>query len=86
VATIRAIYENGVFHPLDPVDIPDGSRVKLANLRVIGVESGDDYESIKRELQIAFDQADRGEVSDLDMQELLSEAHRRHAERRKNQT
>jgi hypothetical protein len=39
----------------------------------------DDY--IRRELQVAFDQVDRGEVSDLDMNELLAEAHRRYAER-----
>ncbi|MEX2308177.1 MAG: hypothetical protein WD738_11320 [Pirellulales bacterium] len=37
----------------------------------------DDY--IRRELQVAFDQVDRGEVSDLDMNTLLAEAHRRHA-------
>lgn len=39
----------------------------------------DDY--IRRELQVAFDQVDRGEVSDLDMKELLAEAHRRYAAR-----
>jgi hypothetical protein len=37
----------------------------------------DDY--IRRELQIAFDQVDRGEVTDLDMSAILDEAHRRHA-------
>jgi predicted DNA-binding antitoxin AbrB/MazE fold protein len=81
VATIHAIYENGVFRPLDPVDLPEGTRVRLTNLRIISVESADDYESTKRGLQIAFDQVDRGEVSDLDMKELLSEAHRRYDER-----
>jgi hypothetical protein len=40
----------------------------------------DDY--IRRELQIAFDQVERGEVSDLDMKALLAEAHRRYAARR----
>lgn len=40
----------------------------------------DDY--YRRELQVAFDQVDRGEVSDLDMDALLAEAHRRHATRR----
>jgi hypothetical protein len=42
----------------------------------------DDY--LRRELQIAFDQVDRGEVSDLEMDALLAEAHRRHAERSQN--
>jgi hypothetical protein len=41
----------------------------------------DDY---SRELQIAFDQVDRGEVSDLDMKALLAEAHRRHAAKKAN--
>jgi len=38
----------------------------------------DDY--VRSELQVAFDQVDRGEVSDLDMDALLAEAHRRYAE------
>lgn len=37
----------------------------------------DDY--LRRELQVAFDEADRGEVSVLDMEAILAEAHRRHA-------
>lgn len=37
----------------------------------------DDY--VRRELQVAFDQVDRGDVSELDMDALLVEAHRRHA-------
>jgi hypothetical protein len=41
----------------------------------------DDY--IRRELQVAFDQVDRGEVSDLDMKALLAEAHRRYDARQK---
>jgi hypothetical protein len=36
----------------------------------------DDY--IRRELQVAFDQVDRGEVSDLDIVTLLAEANRRY--------
>lgn len=36
---------------------------------------------VRRELQVAFDQVDRGEVSDLDMDALLAEAHRRYRER-----
>lgn len=27
--TIEAIYENGVFKPLSPVDLPEGARVRL---------------------------------------------------------
>lgn len=28
--TIRAIYENGVFRPTEPVDLPEGSKVTVA--------------------------------------------------------
>ena len=27
---IEAIYENGIFKPLQPVDLPDGTRVRIA--------------------------------------------------------
>ena len=36
---------------------------------------------IRRKLQVAFDQVDRGDVSDLDMNALRAESHRRHAAR-----
>lgn len=29
MATITAIYENGVFRPLSPVDLPEGSTVRI---------------------------------------------------------
>jgi predicted DNA-binding antitoxin AbrB/MazE fold protein len=28
--TIEAIYENGIFRPLSPVDLPEGTRVRVA--------------------------------------------------------
>ena len=34
---------------------------------------------LRRELQVGFDQADRGESRPWDIQETLAEAHRRHA-------
>jgi hypothetical protein len=37
----------------------------------------EDY--VRRELQIAFDEVDRGEVADLDMDAIRAEAHRRYA-------
>ena len=44
----------------------------------------DDYfrlydDDIRHELQVAFDEVDRGEVADLDMAANLTEAHRRYA-------
>lgn len=38
-------------------------------------------EYIRRELQVAFDEVDRGQIDDLDMSAVLVEAHRRHAAR-----
>lgn len=29
--TIEAIYENGIFRPLSPVDLPEGTRVRVAH-------------------------------------------------------
>jgi predicted DNA-binding antitoxin AbrB/MazE fold protein len=29
MATINAIYENGVFRPTEPVDLPEGTRVRI---------------------------------------------------------
>jgi predicted DNA-binding antitoxin AbrB/MazE fold protein len=44
--TIHAIYENGVFRPLVPVDLPEGTKVILEILRVDGDEADDDMEAI----------------------------------------
>jgi hypothetical protein len=33
---------------------------------------------LRRELQIAFDQVENGDVADWDVEEMLQEAHRRH--------
>ena len=35
---------------------------------------------LRRELQIGFDQADRGDVADWNVEEILAEAHRRHSQ------
>lgn len=29
MATVRAIYENGIFRPLDPVELPDHAKVEF---------------------------------------------------------
>ena len=44
--TIRAIYENGVFRPLEPVDFPEGSVVSLDNFRIVNSEAGEDMDAI----------------------------------------
>ena len=40
-------------------------------------------DELRRELQIGFDQSDRGEAETWDIEATLAEAHRRHAERNK---
>ena len=67
--------------PSGPIPIEDE---KTQNFYVLMTKDDycrlqDDY--YRRELQVAFDQVDRGEVSDLDMNALLAEVHRRHATR-----
>ncbi len=68
-------------HPSGPIPIADE---QTQNQYVL--LSKDDYlrlhdDYIRRELQVAFDQVDRGEVADLDMDAVLAEAHRRYAAR-----
>jgi len=48
MATIRAIYENGVFRPLVPVDLPEGSKVELCNLEIVSTEAGEDLDDVYR--------------------------------------
>ena len=67
--------------PAGPISIEDD---QTQNFYVL--LSKEDYcrlhdEYIRRELQVAFDQVDRGEVSELDMDALLAEAHRRRTAR-----
>lgn len=40
--TIHAIYENGVFRPTEPVDLPEGSTVQFVPLLAEGVETPTD--------------------------------------------
>lgn len=44
--SIGAIYENGVFRPLEPVNLPDGTKVKLCELRSVGVVMDEDLDGI----------------------------------------
>jgi hypothetical protein len=65
-------------HPSGPIPIEDDQTQSFYVLL-----TKDDYcrlqdDYYRRELQVAFDQVDRGEVSDLHMSAILAEAHRRH--------
>jgi hypothetical protein len=69
-------------HPSGPIPIEDE---QTQNFYVLLTR--DDYcrlqdDCYRRELQVAFDQVDRGKVSDLDMDAILAEARRRRAGRR----
>jgi len=39
--TIRAIYEGGVFRPLDPVELPEGAQVEVSPIRENGTQATD---------------------------------------------
>jgi predicted DNA-binding antitoxin AbrB/MazE fold protein len=42
--------ENGVFHPLEPVDPPDGFRVELHSSRLVGDELNQNPDAIYKVL------------------------------------
>ncbi|MEX2308176.1 MAG: antitoxin family protein [Pirellulales bacterium] len=45
MVTINAIYKNGVFRPLDPVDLPQGCTVQF-ELRFVNDDSDDGMDAI----------------------------------------
>ena len=63
MAIIRAIYENGIFRPLVPVDLPEGCKVVLRDLRVLGAESGQNLDAIQKIIDECYSSghADTGE-------------------------
>lgn len=67
--------------PGKPLELPDDQTQK-----VYVMVAKDDFtqmvdQELRRLLQIGFDQADAGDVGAWDVEEVLREAHRRHAER-----
>ena len=58
---IRAIYENGVFRPLSPVDLPEGTLVEFEP-RIVG--RADDPEHLQRVYEILSRRHDTG-IPDL---------------------
>jgi hypothetical protein len=71
-------------HPNGPIPVEDD---QMQSFYVLLTKDDycrlhDDY--YRCELQVAFDQVDRGEVSGLDMNALLAEAHRRYAARQQS--
>lgn len=67
---IYAIWEDGVFRPYHPVDLPEGW---TGTIEV----SVTDEAQIRQELEAAFDQAERDEWLELDIESIIKEAHRR---------
>jgi len=51
--TIRAVYENGIFRPLQPLDLPEGSIVWIKITEILGdsVDSIKDTEEDSSELE-----------------------------------
>ena len=59
---------------------PDGSTTHVVVPVAEARRWFDDY--VRRELQVAFDQAARGEIAPWDIETTLAEAHRRYSTRR----
>jgi predicted DNA-binding antitoxin AbrB/MazE fold protein len=62
--TIEAIFENGVFRPLEPINFPEGTRVDLHNLRIVAVEPGQDLEVAQRLFDEALNAREHGGLAD----------------------
>jgi len=50
--TITAIYENGVFRPLEPVNIPDNTKVKIDGLSVLDSPKSDQDRPLMRLVEV----------------------------------
>jgi predicted DNA-binding antitoxin AbrB/MazE fold protein len=59
--TIEAIYENGVFRPLEPVSFVEGTRVKLHNLRIVAVQPGQNLDDAQRLFEEALRSTNRAQ-------------------------
>jgi predicted DNA-binding antitoxin AbrB/MazE fold protein len=51
--TITAVYENGVFRPLEPVDLPDKTTVEIVHLSVLEKPTEKDDYPLMRLVEIA---------------------------------
>jgi predicted DNA-binding antitoxin AbrB/MazE fold protein len=51
--TIHAIYENGVFRPLEPVDLPDNTAVEISGVNVLEKPSEPHHRPLMRLVEIA---------------------------------
>jgi len=62
--TIRAIYEGGVFRPLDPVELPEGAQVEVSPIRENGTQAPEESQRkpskplVGEELAALLDQFD----------------------------
>jgi predicted DNA-binding antitoxin AbrB/MazE fold protein len=54
MGTIEAIFEGGVFRPIEPVVLPDHSRVRLQIVNGAPAEEDDDMEEIYQVLDRRF--------------------------------
>ena len=63
--TIRAIYENGVFRPLGPVDLPEGALVEF-EVVMVGEPGGGSMDEIYRILDKRFVTGDHDAAARID--------------------
>ncbi len=55
---IPAIYENGVFRPIFPVDLPEKTRVEVL---LLSASSSQEFDRAKGMIALGADELDRGE-------------------------
>jgi predicted DNA-binding antitoxin AbrB/MazE fold protein len=58
MTTFDAIYEGGVFRPIDPVVLPEKSRVRLTS-EVVNGELGQDLDAIYAVMDLRFNTGER---------------------------
>ena len=54
MSTVAAIYENGVFRPLEKVDLPEHTRVELSLAQTLPEVEGDAREAVYDALRMRF--------------------------------
>lgn len=66
-------------HPGQPIEIRDDRPESADDLAEVDEIAGPVDEALRQALQIGLDQSDRGESTPWDLQEFLTQAHKKHA-------
>jgi predicted DNA-binding antitoxin AbrB/MazE fold protein len=81
MTTIHAIYENGVFRPTAPIDLPENTSVEI----LLPATSGSDrLQQVRDAIAVGAAELDAGQIVDAEsvFAEMTARRARLHAERR----